>query len=86
MGFLRMGDDGTTTLNILNPDNDGVISEKERVITLGQKVGKLKRGLFSDSCECVSSFHLYYVQRCKRRYCVNPLVIFLHLKYIFVLD
>ena len=48
-----MGDDGTTTLNILNPDNDGVISEKERVITLGQKVGKLKRGLFIDSCGCV---------------------------------
>ena len=48
-----MGDDGTTTLNILNPDNDGVINEKERVITLGQKIGKLKRGLFIDSCECV---------------------------------
>lgn len=45
MGFLRMGEDGTTTLNILNPDNDGIISEKERVITLGQKVGKLKRGM-----------------------------------------
>lgn len=39
-----MAEDGTTTLNILNPDNDGVISEKERVITLGQKIGKLKRG------------------------------------------
>ena len=41
-----MGEDGTTTLNVLNPDNDGVISEKERVITLGQKIGKLKRGLY----------------------------------------
>ena len=44
MGFLRMADDGTTTLNILNPDNTGYINDKERVITLGEKVGRLKAG------------------------------------------
>ncbi|XP_067936025.1 bromodomain-containing protein 7-like isoform X2 [Watersipora subatra] len=45
MGFLRMSEDGTTTFNILNPDNKGKISDTERVITLGEKVGKLKAGL-----------------------------------------
>ena len=39
-----MADDGTTTLNILNPDNTGYINDKERVITLGEKVGRLKAG------------------------------------------
>ena len=39
-----MDKDGTTSLNILNPDNTGYINDKERVITLGEKVGKLKAG------------------------------------------
>lgn len=44
MGFLRMDADGTTTLNILNPDNSGYVNDKERVITLGEKVNRLKAG------------------------------------------
>lgn len=44
MGFLRMSEDGTTTLNILNPDHTATISERERVITLGEKVGRLREG------------------------------------------
>lgn len=33
---MSMAKDGSTTLNIINPDNDGIVSEKERVITLGR--------------------------------------------------
>ncbi|CAH1779288.1 unnamed protein product [Owenia fusiformis] len=44
MGFLKRRKDGTTTLNILNPDNDGVVNEKERVITLGNLIGKVTQG------------------------------------------
>lgn len=44
IGFLRRKEDGTTTLNILNPDDGGFISEKERVVSLGSLVGKLTSG------------------------------------------
>ena len=47
MGFLNIAEDGTTSLNILNPDHSGHVSDKERVITLGEKIGKLKAGRFS---------------------------------------
>ena len=36
MGYVTEEDDGELTLNFLNPDNDGFVSEKERVITLGR--------------------------------------------------
>ena len=38
MGYLKRRDDGATTLNILNPDNDGVVSEKERVVSMGDVI------------------------------------------------
>ncbi|KAF6019546.1 hypothetical protein EB796_022150 [Bugula neritina] len=44
-GFLGMEEDGTTYLNVLNPDNTGFINDKERIITLGEKVNKLKAGV-----------------------------------------
>jgi len=44
IGFLRRREDGTTTLNVINPDNSGIISEKERVVNLGSLVGKLSHG------------------------------------------
>lgn len=44
IGFLRRRPDGTTTLNILNPDNDGIVSEKERIVDLGTLTGKLTSG------------------------------------------
>jgi len=44
IGFLRMDESGCTTLNIVNPDNSGVISEKERVVTIGEKARKLRTG------------------------------------------
>ena len=47
IGFLRLKDDGTTSLNILNPGNDGILNEKERVINLGTLTGKLTSGTSS---------------------------------------
>ncbi|XP_064598986.1 bromodomain-containing protein 7-like [Liolophura sinensis] len=43
-GFLRRRDDGSTTFNILNPDNDGIVSETERIVSLGMLMGKLTSG------------------------------------------
>lgn len=43
-GFLRRRNDGSTTFNILNPDNRGIVSEKERVVNLGELNGKLASG------------------------------------------
>ncbi|ESN92554.1 hypothetical protein HELRODRAFT_189500 [Helobdella robusta] len=44
IGYLKKEADGTTVLNILNPDNRGFISEKERVVDLGGVVGRLVAG------------------------------------------
>lgn len=43
-GFLRRRNDGSTSMTLLNPDNDGILNEKERVINLGSLVGKLTTG------------------------------------------
>ncbi|OWF37379.1 bromodomain-containing protein 7-like [Mizuhopecten yessoensis] len=43
-GFLRQRDDGSTSLNIMNPENDGTVSETERVVNLGSLIGKLTSG------------------------------------------
>ncbi|XP_061197403.1 bromodomain-containing protein 7-like [Saccostrea echinata] len=43
-GFLRRRNDGSTTMTLLNPDNDGILNEKERVVNLGSLVGKLTTG------------------------------------------
>uniref|UniRef100_A0A0B7B8R6 Bromo domain-containing protein n=1 Tax=Arion vulgaris TaxID=1028688 RepID=A0A0B7B8R6_9EUPU len=43
-GFLRLDDDGTTSMTILNPWNDGVVSSNQKVISLGDYMGKLKSG------------------------------------------
>ncbi|XP_055955506.1 bromodomain-containing protein 7 isoform X2 [Patella vulgata] len=42
--FLRKREDGSTTLNILNPDNDGKVSETEKVVNIGTLIGKLTSG------------------------------------------
>jgi bromodomain-containing protein 7/9 len=44
IGFLRRRDDGSTSLNILNPDNSGIVSDKEKIVSLGELVGKLTSG------------------------------------------
>ena len=44
IGFLRRKPDGSTTLNIIHPDNQGIVSETERVVNLGALVGKLQQG------------------------------------------
>ncbi|RUS70214.1 hypothetical protein EGW08_022024 [Elysia chlorotica] len=44
LGFLRMDDDGTTSMTILNPWNNGVVSSTQKVISLGDYMGKLKSG------------------------------------------
>ncbi|XP_033754995.1 LOW QUALITY PROTEIN: bromodomain-containing protein 7-like [Pecten maximus] len=43
-GFLRQRADGSTSLNIMNPDNDGTVSETEKVVNLGSLIGKLTSG------------------------------------------
>ncbi|XP_022346223.2 bromodomain-containing protein 7-like isoform X2 [Crassostrea virginica] len=43
-GFLRRRSDGSTSMTLLNPDNDGILNEKERVVNLGALVGKLTTG------------------------------------------
>ena len=43
-GFLRKREDGSTSMTLLNPDNDGIISKRERVISIGKLVGKLGSG------------------------------------------
>ncbi|XP_060077023.1 bromodomain-containing protein 7-like [Ylistrum balloti] len=43
-GFLRQREDGSTTLNIMNPENDGTVSETERVVNLGSLIGRLTSG------------------------------------------
>ncbi|XP_063439065.1 bromodomain-containing protein 7-like [Mytilus trossulus] len=43
-GFLRKKDDGTTSMVLLNPDNDGIVSKNERVISIGSLIGKLGQG------------------------------------------
>ena len=35
MGYLTKKSDGALHLNFLNPDNSGIISEKEKIVTLG---------------------------------------------------
>ncbi|GFO11258.1 bromodomain-containing protein 7-like [Plakobranchus ocellatus] len=44
LGFLRLEDDGTTSMTILNPWNNGVVSSTQKVISLGDYMGKLKSG------------------------------------------
>lgn len=44
LSFLNRKEDGTTSLCVLNSDNDGVVSETEKVISLGSLVGKLSSG------------------------------------------
>ncbi|BFZ13297.1 hypothetical protein BsWGS_16335 [Bradybaena similaris] len=43
-GFLRLEDDGTTSMTIVNPWNDGIVSSNQKVISLGDYMGKLKSG------------------------------------------
>ncbi|XP_074644692.1 bromodomain-containing protein 7-like [Tubulanus polymorphus] len=43
-GFLRRQKDGTTTMKLLNHENDGILNEKERVVNMGSLVGKLTAG------------------------------------------
>ncbi|KAK3611451.1 hypothetical protein CHS0354_027176 [Potamilus streckersoni] len=44
LSFLRRREDGTTSLTILNPENEGIVSETEKVVSLGSLVGKLTTG------------------------------------------
>ncbi|XP_059146220.1 bromodomain-containing protein 7-like isoform X2 [Physella acuta] len=44
LGFLRLEEDGTTSMTILNPWNDGIVSSTQKVISLGDYMGKLKSG------------------------------------------
>ncbi|XP_052060105.1 bromodomain-containing protein 7-like isoform X1 [Mytilus californianus] len=44
LGFLRKRDDGSTSMVLLNPDNDGIVSKNERVISIGSLIGKLGTG------------------------------------------
>ncbi|XP_052816064.1 bromodomain-containing protein 7-like [Mya arenaria] len=44
LSFLRKRDDGTTSLTVLNTDNDGIVGENERIISLGALTGKLTTG------------------------------------------
>ncbi|KAH9502628.1 Bromodomain containing protein 7 [Bulinus truncatus] len=44
LGFLRLEEDGTTSMTILNPWNDGMVSSTQKVISLGDYMGKLKSG------------------------------------------
>jgi len=44
LGFLRQEDDGTTSMTILNPWNDGIVSSTQKVINLGDYMGRLKNG------------------------------------------
>ena len=44
IGFLRRQADGTTTLNILNPGNTGLMDERSRVVDLGTITGKIQSG------------------------------------------
>jgi len=55
-----MEEDGTTYLNVLNPDNTGFINDKERIITLGEKVNKLKAGKHS----IIVLNHIYFISFC----------------------
>ncbi|XP_071092331.1 bromodomain-containing protein 7-like [Haliotis cracherodii] len=43
-GFLRRRKDGATTLTVVNPDNDGKVSETEKIVALGELTGKLTTG------------------------------------------
>ncbi|KAK3085828.1 hypothetical protein FSP39_009255, partial [Pinctada imbricata] len=43
-GFLRRRSDGSTSMTLLNPDNDGIVSETEKVVNLGSIIGKLTSG------------------------------------------
>ncbi|XP_025115355.1 bromodomain-containing protein 7-like isoform X2 [Pomacea canaliculata] len=63
LAFLRQNKKGVTTLNIINPENEGIVSETERVVNLGEVVGKLATG-----SGCVNSF------KEDRRNKVSPLV------------
>uniref|UniRef100_A0A2C9JIK7 Bromo domain-containing protein n=1 Tax=Biomphalaria glabrata TaxID=6526 RepID=A0A2C9JIK7_BIOGL len=44
LGFLRLDEDGTTSMTILNPWNEGMVSSTQKVISLGDYMGKLKSG------------------------------------------
>ncbi|XP_053402516.1 bromodomain-containing protein 7-like [Mercenaria mercenaria] len=44
LSFLRKRDDGTTSLTVINSDNDGIVGENERIISLGALTGKLTSG------------------------------------------
>ncbi|XP_041376068.1 bromodomain-containing protein 7-like [Gigantopelta aegis] len=43
-GFLNRRNDGSTTMSILNPDNDGLVSETEKIVSLGELTGKVTMG------------------------------------------
>ncbi|XP_029637603.1 bromodomain-containing protein 7 isoform X2 [Octopus sinensis] len=43
-GFLRRRKDGSTSLTILNPENDGKVSDTEKVVNLGGLASKLTNG------------------------------------------
>lgn len=42
--FFRRNKKGVTSLNILNPENDGIVSDSERVVNLAEMCGRLKEG------------------------------------------
>ena len=42
---MRRQDDGSTTLNILNPDNTGYVDDRSRVVDLGTLTGKIQNGV-----------------------------------------
>ncbi|KAL4233992.1 Bromodomain containing protein 7 [Mactra antiquata] len=44
LSFLRKRDDGTTSLTVINSDNDGIVGENEKIISLGALTGKLQTG------------------------------------------
>ena len=35
MGYIETEPDGELTFNFINPDNDGFVSEKKRIVNLG---------------------------------------------------
>ncbi|GAB1608311.1 bromodomain-containing protein 7-like [Argonauta hians] len=43
-GFLRRRKDGSTSLTILNPENDGKVNDTEKVVNLGALASKLTNG------------------------------------------
>ncbi|KAL5021875.1 hypothetical protein ScPMuIL_001030 [Solemya velum] len=48
-GFLRRREDGSSSLTIINPENNGIVSDKERIVDIATVVGKLNAGTWSIS-------------------------------------